>query len=185
MTEVKSIVLPKGRYLERVPKSDSRFRDHNHIFQGQLMALYEISYDLPTTMGLELQNDMMRGTYYHGTGHCGCILEQILMNLDRVPIADWWCCPHRFLPSAACATRGILTHGHLLEFSTGGHYFSPRWTTAKWFSQNRPGLKDFLVIFICQARNIIYGTRKETHYLRVDHDHDILPVYLAVLKNEE
>ncbi|KAG0043861.1 hypothetical protein BGZ83_010954 [Gryganskiella cystojenkinii] len=107
--------LIDGQHVDRVSTSDPAWLKYSPYFNGHLLALYKIQYNLPEEMKTNLEDLPTNEVYFHGTGHCGCLMARSTSPLpgDRVSTRDW--CTRTF-----CATRGILNRGHLLTWSPRG-----------------------------------------------------------------
>ncbi|KAF9994055.1 hypothetical protein BGZ65_010345 [Modicella reniformis] len=110
----------QGDHLEPVYITTTEFSKYSIAFENKLVALYKIAYtevDVgPHTSGAKWEE----GTFFHGTGHCGCLRIRT-SNPGNKPIQSReWC------GNLHCATQGILNYGNLLTMCpSGGHFFSP------------------------------------------------------------
>ncbi|KAK3840164.1 MAG: hypothetical protein JOS17DRAFT_798191 [Linnemannia elongata] len=96
----------KGQYLEPLAPTSPEFLQYQAVFGVHKLAkLYKIIYEATGTHTLD-QFNLYPLIFFHGTGHCGCVLNRGA-DTDMTSIdASNWC-------GRACATQGILIHGHL------------------------------------------------------------------------
>ncbi|KAF8947763.1 hypothetical protein BGZ47_008005 [Haplosporangium gracile] len=145
----------KGQYLEPLAPISPEFIQYQHHFGGnKLVKLYKIVYEPTGTHRLEQFSDYPL-IFFHGTGHCGCLLKRGADTESTKINASDWC------GMTYCATQGILNHGHLRAFSGKGQ------TT-------------YLSMFLVKAR---YSYPQHTDICSVPNDMDILPCFLAVLRH--
>ncbi|KAF9932155.1 hypothetical protein FBU30_008842 [Linnemannia zychae] len=167
----------QGQKLERLSSNSPEFLEYQEIFGGKILVkLYKISYE-PIGQYKLNRFRTFPAIYYHGTGHCGCVLKRgaksNLTDGETMINSNEWCGgPH-------CATQGILNMGHLLDFSKRGHFFSPDWRTAYGYCKQKSGEQKYHSMFLVKAR---IAVSKEP-ICSVLNDADILPCYLAVLRN--
>ncbi|KAG0039217.1 hypothetical protein BGZ83_002898 [Gryganskiella cystojenkinii] len=174
----------RGAFIERVKTTDSDYTTYSPVFNGNLSALFKIQYALPEEMKTNLENIPLTQLYVHGTGHCGCLFHRMDEDLGGWLHPRYWCSSHISKKYEGqkdfCATRGILTSGHLMTFSRGGHYFSPNAETAKHYAIRHSAENEtVLAFFLCKARNVHH---RADDIFFVERDQDILPVFLAIVK---
>ncbi|KAI7828128.1 hypothetical protein BC939DRAFT_526770 [Gamsiella multidivaricata] len=134
----------QGLHVTSLMPSSSEFTAYNGHFGGKLLKLYQITYQefIPRNLA---SSDWRTGPYFHGTGHCGCLVKRVEEG-DPITIkAQEWC------GNPQCATQGILNHGHLLTWSRG------EVPTATGYATNKSGNHFLLSYFVCKARNFGAG----------------------------
>ncbi|KAF9119338.1 hypothetical protein BGW39_000380 [Mortierella sp. 14UC] len=180
----------QGVSLEPVRVQSDEFQEFQQRFDNTLVSLYEVNYAEIVPGYLGEATDWDTTTYYHGTSHCGCVDNRISNGEKKKIDVSAWC------NSVNCGTRGIITHGHLkmMLTATEGHYFSPDWTVARNYARVRSSAvqstlrsqgKEFnkhLSIFVCIGRKILQSTKGKNFYY-VQKDSEILPVFLAIVRN--
>ncbi|KAF9144942.1 hypothetical protein BG015_012057 [Linnemannia schmuckeri] len=137
-----------GQHLEPLAPISSEFLQYQRLFGvNKLAKLYKIVYQPTGTHCLE--QFTCYPIFFHGTGHCGCLLKRGTSTESTKINASDWC------GVTDCATQGILNHGHLRTYSGGGHFFSPNWSTAQGYALRKSGQQTYLPIFLVKAR---YGS---------------------------
>ncbi|KAK3831481.1 MAG: hypothetical protein J3R72DRAFT_478546 [Linnemannia gamsii] len=148
------------------------FLQYQAVFgANKLVKLYKVSYESTEYHVLDHFNGYP-SIYYHGTGHCGCVLQRGVDAILAKMNANEWC------GRLGCATQGILNNGHLKACSPRGHYFSPNWGTALGYCLQKSGPQALLSMFVVKARYFSPGS----DICFVQSDTDILPCFLAVLR---
>ncbi|KAG0071208.1 hypothetical protein BGZ89_011282 [Linnemannia elongata] len=162
----------KGQHLEPLAVTSPEFLQYQAVFGAHKLAkLYKIIYETTGTHSLD-QFNLYPSIFFHGTGHCGCVLSRGT-EIDLTNIyASNWC-------GRACATQGILNHGHLRTYSGGGHFFSPNWNTAQGYCIQKSGHQAYLSMFLVKVR---YNNCQNANICSVQNDTDILPCFLALLR---
>ncbi|KAG0043862.1 hypothetical protein BGZ83_010955 [Gryganskiella cystojenkinii] len=175
----------QGMHVDRVSITDPAWSKYSGYFDGRLAALYKIEYDLLEDIKVELKNSPEGKTFFHGTGHCGCLNFRTGLEGDSASrvLIKHWCSGYIDLHfrdlDGFCATRGILTWGHLSKFSPHGHFFSTNIETAKQYAIRRMRHEeDVLAFFVCKAWCVHH---RGTDIFYVTQDEYILPLYLAIV----
>ncbi|KAF9543762.1 hypothetical protein EC957_000457 [Mortierella hygrophila] len=186
----------KGQHLEPLAPTSPEFLQYQAVFGAhKLVKLYKIIYETMGTHSLHEFN-LYPSVFFHGTGHCGCVSRRItdtdLTNID----ASNWC-------GRACATQGILNHGHLqdewlsmflvkarcnnkqnadicsVQKDTTKSSWAPEGTTALGYALRKSGQQAYLPMFMVKSRR---------HRFQIDdtcsvpNRKDILPCYLVILR---
>ncbi|KAF9429165.1 hypothetical protein BGZ76_001720 [Entomortierella beljakovae] len=100
----------QGINVEALAKDSEEFQGYSQKMNYKLIKLYKITYiqmnplNLPDSFGNE--------TYFHGTGHCGCLWGWARSHQKDIKPSEW-------CNDMTCATRGILCHGHLKTATRG------------------------------------------------------------------
>ncbi|CAO3574535.1 unnamed protein product [Mortierella alpina] len=153
------------------------------ILEGDLVSLlhsskrtrtYNVSYQELESHSRDA-DEWTSTEYFHGTGHCGCVTARMADKSDKPNPASEWC------TNQECQTWSILNHGLLRLKASKGHFFSQRFDVAKAYARHRSPQAKYLCVFVCKARHV-RTKYADSHY--VEHDEDILPCFLKVVKNK-
>ncbi|KAG0274856.1 hypothetical protein BGZ95_009406 [Linnemannia exigua] len=151
----------KGQHVETQAPTTSEYLQYQAIFGAhKLVKLYKIRYEPIGAHTLD-SFTAFPSIYYHGTGHCGCVITRGHESDSNKIKAREWC------GNAGCATQGILNHGHLMTCSPRGYAYE------------KSGMQTLFSVFLVKAQHTSYKAH-DFYFVRADMDN--LPCYLAVLR---
>lgn len=113
--------------IRRLSSTSFEFHKYASLLTPKLYQLYQLTYE--GVASASDQQDTAGGewsgaAFFHGTGHCGCLVAHVNSKVDKDITVEEWCSSSSL--ATACATKGILSFGHLdtCLVSAGGNPLS-------------------------------------------------------------